>query len=45
MFEYETLPDGTRASTRNSDGYFAIMRDFIRTGRLQARYGSSVISN
>jgi hypothetical protein len=45
IFEYETLPDGTRVSTRNSDGYFAMMRDFIRSGRLQARYGSSVISD
>jgi len=46
IFEYETLPDGTRASTRNSDGYFSMMRDYIRGGRLlQARYGSSVISD
>jgi hypothetical protein len=45
IFEYETLPDGTRVSTRNSDGYFAMMRDFIRSGRLRAQYGSSVISD
>jgi len=45
IFEYETLPDGTRVSTRNPDGYFSMMRDFIRSGRLQARYGSSVISD
>ncbi|MEP7243684.1 MAG: alpha/beta hydrolase [Gammaproteobacteria bacterium] len=44
ILEYETLPDGTRASTRNPDGYFNMMRDFIRNGRLQAHYGSSVIS-
>jgi hypothetical protein len=45
IFEYETLPDGTRTSTRNSDGYFSMMRDYIRSGRLlQAHYGSSVIS-
>jgi hypothetical protein len=44
MFEYQTLPDGTRLSTRNADGYFSMMRDFIRTGRLHSRYGSSVIS-
>jgi pimeloyl-ACP methyl ester carboxylesterase len=42
ILEYETLPDGTRVSTRNPDGYFNMMRDFIRSGRLQARYGSSV---
>jgi pimeloyl-ACP methyl ester carboxylesterase len=45
MFEYETLPDGTRVSTRKSDGYFAMMCDFIRSGRLQGRYGSSVVSD
>jgi pimeloyl-ACP methyl ester carboxylesterase len=45
IFEYETRPDGTRVSTRNPDGYFRMMRDFIRSGRLQGRYGSSVISD
>jgi len=45
IFEYETLPDGTRVSTRNAEGYFAMMCDYIRSGRLRARYGSSVISN
>jgi uncharacterized protein len=46
IFEYETLPDGTRVDTRNSDGYFSMMRDFIRSGRLlQAHYGASVISD
>lgn len=29
MFEYETAADGTRLSTRNPEGYFALMRDFI----------------
>jgi pimeloyl-ACP methyl ester carboxylesterase len=45
IFEYETLPDGSRVSTRNADGYFSMMRDFIRRGRLRAHYGSSVISD
>jgi uncharacterized protein len=45
IFEYETLPDGTRVSTRNPDGYFSMMRDFILSGRLQPPYGSSVISD
>ena len=46
IFEYKTLPDGTRVSTRNSEGYFNMMRDFIRSGRLlQAHYGASVISD
>jgi len=45
IFEYETAADGTRLSTRNSDGYFYLMRDFIRTGELHGPYGSSVISS
>lgn len=43
IFEYETAADGTRTSTRNSDGYFPMMRDFILEGRLQGRYGRSVL--
>lgn len=41
IYEYETRPDGTRVSTRNPDGYFALMRDFILDRRLQPKYGSS----
>jgi hypothetical protein len=41
--EYETKADGTRVSTRNPDGYFAMMRDFIRSGRVGKHYGASVI--
>ena len=36
IYEYETTADGKRTSTRNPDGYFAMMRDFIRNGRLDA---------
>jgi pimeloyl-ACP methyl ester carboxylesterase len=43
MFEYETLPDGTRVATRNAEGYFSIMADFIRDGKLRGRYGNSEI--
>lgn len=43
MLEYETAADGTRISTRNPDGYFAMMRDFILDGRLRRHYGSSVL--
>jgi pimeloyl-ACP methyl ester carboxylesterase len=43
IFEYETAADGTRLSTRNSAGYFAMMRDYILEGRLRRRYGSSVL--
>ncbi|MEP6634649.1 MAG: alpha/beta hydrolase [Luteimonas sp.] len=41
IYEYETAADGTRVSTRQPDGYFRIMCDFIRDGRLQSPYGSA----
>jgi uncharacterized protein len=44
IFEYETAPDGTRLSTRQPDGYFQMMRDFILDGRIGARYGTARIS-
>ena len=40
IYEYETSPDGTRVSTRNPDGYFALMRDFILQSHLQPKYGT-----
>ncbi|HKZ10825.1 MAG TPA: alpha/beta hydrolase [Rhodanobacteraceae bacterium] len=44
IYEFETKPDGTRVDTRNPEGYFAMMRDFILHGRLDARrYGTSTI--
>ena len=43
IYEYETKDDGERVSTRNSDGYFAMMRDFIHDGRVEGRYGDSTI--
>src|SRR6476660_2960799 len=43
IYEYETKADGTRVSTRNPEGYVAMMRDFIRTGRVGKHYGTSVI--
>jgi alpha-beta hydrolase superfamily lysophospholipase len=42
--EYESQADGERVSTRYSDGYFAMMRDFATTGGLQGRYGASAIT-
>jgi pimeloyl-ACP methyl ester carboxylesterase len=30
MYEFETLPNGERVSTRQPEGYFALMRDFIK---------------
>jgi uncharacterized protein len=41
--EYETKADGTRTSTRHPDGYFAMMLDFICTGRVGKTYGTSMI--
>jgi uncharacterized protein len=43
MTEYEVAPDGARVSTRYAPGYFAMMRDFARNGRLSGSYGSSVV--
>lgn len=44
IYEYETMPDGTRLSTRQPDGYFEMMRDFILKGRIRAHYGTARIS-
>ena len=41
MTEFETRPDGERASTRYAAGYFRLMRDFARDGRLCPRYGAA----
>ncbi len=43
IYEFETKPDGERDDTRNPDGYFAMLRDFARDGRLKGRYGASVL--
>ena len=43
IYEYETTAAGERVRTRNSDGYFAMMRDFIRNGRIDGVYGNSTI--
>jgi pimeloyl-ACP methyl ester carboxylesterase len=43
MTEYETAADETRVSTRYSEGYHAMMRDYILEGRLWRTYGSSVV--
>jgi hypothetical protein len=43
MTEYELASNWERVSTRYAAGYFTMMRDFARNGRLTASYGSSVI--
>jgi pimeloyl-ACP methyl ester carboxylesterase len=44
LLEYEVAADGTRLSTRNPQGYFAMMQDFILKGRLIGAYGRSRLS-
>lgn len=44
MTEYERSASGERVSTRYAPGYFAMMRDFMRDGRLGAHYGASAIT-
>jgi uncharacterized protein len=41
IYEFETGKDGERVSTRNPDGYFMMMRDFIIDGRLEPKYGTA----
>lgn len=43
MTEYE-MKDGERVSTRFSPGYFEMMRDFARDGRLSKPYGKAIIT-
>jgi uncharacterized protein len=38
---FETAADGTRISTRYAPGYFKMIRDFARDGRLSGRYGDA----
>ncbi len=41
---FETQADGERVSTRYAPGYFSMIRDFARLGRLPGRYGDAEIS-
>ncbi len=43
IYEFETRPDGTRVDTRNSAGYFEMMRDYILHGKLHGSYGDAVL--
>ncbi|MDB5433289.1 MAG: uncharacterized protein JWP35_4405 [Caulobacter sp.] len=43
MTEFETAPDGERLSTRYAEGYFRMMGDFARDGRLRGAYGAARI--
>jgi len=43
MTEYEIAPSGERVSTRYAPGYFSMMRDFARTGKLSGTYEPSTV--
>jgi uncharacterized protein len=45
MYEYEVAPDGTRLDTRQPEGYFRMMVDFIRDVRLSGSYGADLVSD
>ncbi|HEX4079064.1 MAG TPA: CocE/NonD family hydrolase [Rhizomicrobium sp.] len=44
MTEYELDAKGKRVSTRYAPGYFQMMADFIRHGRIGDHYGNAVIT-
>lgn len=44
MTLFKTQADGTRVSTRYAPGYFAMIRDFARLGKLPGTYGDAEIS-
>jgi pimeloyl-ACP methyl ester carboxylesterase len=44
MTLFEVKPDGERVSTRFAPGYFRMMRDFARDGRLSGPYGDAQIA-
>ncbi|QCW25695.1 alpha/beta hydrolase [Lysobacter enzymogenes] len=43
LYEFETAADGERVSTRQPDGYFRLMTDFILGKTLQPRYGEAAV--
>jgi len=45
MYEYEVAPDGTRLDIRWPEGYFRMMADFVRDGRLRGSYGADLVSD
>ncbi len=44
IYQFEVQPDGGRKDTRNAEGYYAAMVDFIRDGRLHGSYGEAAIT-
>jgi pimeloyl-ACP methyl ester carboxylesterase len=45
LYEYETTADGTRLSTRQPDGYFRLMSDFILGRSLKTAYGTAAVTH
>jgi pimeloyl-ACP methyl ester carboxylesterase len=44
IYEYETAADGQRLSTRQPEGYFRMMRDFILGKPLEPQYGTATLT-
>ena len=44
MTLFETAADGSRVSTRYAPGYFRMIRDFARDGRLRGSYGDAELT-
>lgn len=44
MYEFELAPNGERLSTRQPAGYFAMMRDYILTGRTEPQGDAQTIA-
>jgi len=44
ILEYEIASSGARVETRYANGYYAMLRDYIRDGRLTGSYGASKIT-
>jgi len=44
MTLFESAPDGSRTSTRYASGYFKMIRDFARDGRLHGSYGDAQLT-
>jgi dienelactone hydrolase len=44
MTDYELDAKGARVSTRYAPGYFQMMADFIRNGRIGDHYGNAAIT-
>jgi uncharacterized protein len=44
IYEYETAADGERLSTRQPDGYFSMMRDFMLGKPLESQYGTAALT-